>query len=173
MSRRANVRPLLLGVFALAVLVVLGCGREAVTFNEALVRGADRIETARRKFEDAVKGGNPANARVAHTALLGTIGEVKKEVAALRVPASPGAQKFAEKFQKFLDRYEEAVKETHGERVKQLENPKDTPPEATRKLALKLIQANQEIQSDMTELLELQRQFAKENNIKLKPAPKT
>ncbi|MCI0456054.1 MAG: hypothetical protein L0Z62_03620 [Gemmataceae bacterium] len=170
MSRLYRVRGLLLGT--LAVLCAAGCGNEAAQFNDTLVRGTIKVETARKKFDEALKGGNAGSIRVTHTGFLGALGEVKREVAAVKVPSSTSALLFAEKFQTFLQNYEDTVRGVSAERVRMVEGPEEATADKLRELALKEAKAYQQLQSQMDEIRELQRAFAKEHNIRLKAPAK-
>ncbi len=176
MTGPSRARTLLLATLALGALCAAGCGSEAVQFNDTLVRGLNKVDGARKKFEDALKRGNAGAIRVAHTTLLVTVGEVKRDVAAAKVPASASAQQFADRFQNLLRSYEEVVKDLYAERIRMGEDSEKTPPDELKKksqeLALKEVKAYQQLQSQMNELQELQRAFAREHNIRLKAPSK-
>jgi hypothetical protein len=171
MNGKTFGKSLILGVFLLAAA---GCAGEAVTFNNAIVNYNKRLNEAGKKFGEALapalQGGavNVAQVKATYAEVESTLEQVKKDFAALHVPKSASGQKLAKSYEKFLAGQESAVKNQMAQLVKLVEAP-------GRPNAGMLMSVLQEVgrreQGDLAELQNAQREFARENNIKLQNAP--
>ncbi len=166
------IRPLSLGALALAALAAAGCAGEAARFNNTIAGYNKKLNDAGKQLGEAVKpavhgeGVNVQAVKAAYDKVLAAVGEVKKDFAALKVPPGAGAKKLAEAYGKFLQGEEKLAREQIGEIVKQAEA---SHPDRAKLLAL-IQQVKVRESADMEELLAAQREFARENNVPLRPA---
>jgi hypothetical protein len=166
------IRPLSLGALTLAALAAAGCAGEATRFNNTIAGFNKKLNEAGKRLGEAVKpaveGGsvNAADVKAAYDKILGAVAEVKKEFAALKIPPGAGAKKMAEAYAKFLKSEEELARDQIAQIVKLAEAPRPN-----REKILELIQQVKAKElADMEVLLAAQREFARENNIPLRPA---
>jgi hypothetical protein len=172
MRGRRFVRPLSLGALALAALATAGCAGEAMRFNSAIAGYNKKLNEAGKQLGIAVKPAlrgesvNTTDLKAAYDKVLTAVAEVKKEFAALKVPPGAGAKRMAEAYGKFLKGQEELAREAIAQIVKLAEAP-----QPNRDKILERIQKVKARElEDMDELLAAQREFARENDISLRPA---
>jgi hypothetical protein len=156
-------------------LLVSGCGqREAVEFNNALVNCKKQLSAAGAALSGALFNANergktdPAALRSAYDGLTATLAAVKKEVAALPVPASDSGKALAEGYQRFLKVHEESLNKQLAEAVKLLEDPKQEPLARKGRVRALLGEVGKREQAVLGELRGLQQAFATEHKITLK-----
>jgi len=155
---------------ALAALAVAGCAGEAVRFNNSLAEYNKRLNAAGKKFGEtltpALQGGN-ANAgqvRSAYNNMLSTVEAVKRDFNALTPPPSATGKRLADTYRKFLQGQEGMIKNQLGEITRMVEQGKAN----GGQIMMLLQQIEGQERRDLSELQEVQRQFAKENGITLK-----
>jgi hypothetical protein len=147
---------------------------EALKYNNAIVRFNKQLSDAGMKLGKtlgpALKGQavDLDQVRKAYAATAKALNQVKKDAAALKVPDSDSARKLAKVYERFLKGQEVMVKKDLAEVVRALEatNPPD---QAGQQRLLRLFQniAEREM-TDLRELQQAQREFAREHGIELK-----
>lgn len=163
-------------VAALALcLLASGCGqREAVEFNNALVNCNKKLSAAGVALSDALFSANeggkadPVALRSAYNGVAATLAEVKKEIAALTVPASDSGKALAEGYQRFLAVHEESLNKQLAEAVKLLEDPRQEPLARRTRVRALLKEVRERERAAFEESRGLQQAFAKEHKITLK-----
>jgi hypothetical protein len=177
MSNRKAATRLLAGA---CVLALLGAApqdnQEAITFNQAIANGNKRLQEAGVAFGEAIRPalGNQQvdldRLRRTHKNALKVLEEVRKDVAAVKVPPSESGRNLRTGYERFLKGQEDAIKKQLAGIVRLIE--KDNPPnQSTSAQILRILQEVGPMEAQqLKELQALQQTFAREHNIALRPA---
>jgi len=176
--RRQIVRSLLTGAVALAVLFAVGCGREALNFNNTIHNHNKKLNDAGKKFGEAIdpalkdKEADPTKVEEAYKGVLATVTTLIKDTTGQKGPESASGKKLAEGYQKFLQTEKQIIETEFDKIAKALTKKEDLKAtEGTLKEQIKTLlrKANEKEAHALTDLRESQKEFAKEHNLTLKP----
>jgi predicted Zn finger-like uncharacterized protein len=146
----------------------------AVAFNEKIVAANKRLEAAGQQFGQALQtclaqeGRNTQPVRVQYQNTQNVVNAIRGEMTAWPVPNNAAAKNLQQGYQRFLQSQDEGVK-TIGQVVTVLENGALTPAQKNQQIKQLLGTLDAAEQTKLAELQNLQREFARENNIILRP----
>jgi hypothetical protein len=163
-----------LGVLVLCAPRANAGENDALKYNNALGSFNKKLYEAGRKLGTtigpALKGqaADLEEVRKAYAEIAKALNQVKKEVAALKVPNSDSARKLAKIYERFLKNQEATIRKDMAEIVRTVEGT-NPPDQAGQKRLLRLIQdIGQREMVIIRELQQAQEDFAREHGIKLK-----
>jgi hypothetical protein len=171
------VRSLLTGTVALTVLFAVGCGREALNFNNAIANNNKKLNEAGKKFGDAIDlalKGKEANAdavEAAYKGLADTVKQVMDETKGFKAPESTSGQSLAKGYQKFLETEKKITENEFAKITKAIKDnkaPMVSEGSMAEQLKTLLREANDQERAALAKLHEAQREFAKEHGLTLK-----
>ena len=147
------------------ILLVSGCGGEAVTFNNSIAKVTKSLETMGKSFGETIaKEKDPGRLQAAHNDLIAKVKALVAEANAIKVPASQEAQAYWSAFQIYLKNQEKMVTEDFKEVVAIMGNP--TPDMGRLQGVFGRI--GQVENNDLAGLKSAQAAFAKANGMTLK-----
>jgi hypothetical protein len=174
----SKVKPVCL-LLALCALSLCTSGatageNEALKYNEAIVRFNKQLSNAGLKLGQTIRPALEGQAvdlkemKKAYAATEKVLNQVKKEATALKVPDSESARRLAKVYERFLKGQEVMVKKELAEVVRLVETT-NPPDQAGQQRLLRLFQGIAEREmTDLRDLQQAQREFAREHGIKLK-----
>lgn len=149
-----------------------GGGKEAVEFNDKIINALQRIGPASDKFNKALEralknpNANLDDIRAAQKSAKDTVVGIKQEGKSLKVPEKASAKALYAAYEKYLATQEDAVDNLYSDIIKILEEK--TPIEARAKKIVDIGQkAEPREKAALAELDRVQKEFAKDYNIKL------
>jgi hypothetical protein len=167
MKGKRRLRPLGLGAVVLAALVVAGCAAEAVNFNNTIALRTKKLEAIGKSLQASLQANNIPEAKRKAQELATAIEEAQRELAALPVPAKPGAKEFADAYDRLLKSQEAFCKNELPEMFRILEDPTMAPGVKESRILQLAAQAQQREVPAGNEFLQRQREFASKNGFKL------
>jgi hypothetical protein len=157
---------------SLCVLLLSGCGGPAVKFNNAIAMANKKLADVGQEFGVAVgevlagQQSSMTKVKASYDKLKKTMSDVKAEMKNLTIPSSASAQKLYDSHQRFLKGEEEFVT-MFGQVVQILEDSKLNANTKRTKVEQILSQVAAKEKPLLADLQSTQREFAKENNIRL------
>ncbi len=171
------MRPMLVCVniltFVATLAILPGCGsKEAVTFNDNLVRSLQRLSSAGQNFGESIKpvlqGQNPNVQEVRRTQkeAADVLASVKADMKTWSIPPRESAQNLYQSFANVMTIQEEAIGH-FGEIVKICEDPKKSNQMRADQISQTIRKFEDHEKVAIMDLQAKQKVFAKDHNIKL------
>ncbi len=155
-----------------AVTFLSGCGtKDAITFNDNIVKSHDRLGAAVDAWGKAVDRGDLPGARRAQKTALETLAAINAESQTWKVPSGASAKNLLDSHHRLMKIEEEAIHQ-FGKIVDVLENPKLAQDQKGQLILAMSKDLDTREKAANAELLSLQQAFARDHNIKLLPPKK-
>lgn len=161
----------------LSLLPSAGCRQwlagSAVRFNDAITDSNKKLNEAGQRLGLSVgpllQGGqaNVAEVQAAYDHCVETMNRVKADMKALKVPSGNSARSFYEAHQRFLEDQERLIKGDLAEIVRIVKAPSPVPVKQNQITAI-LQRVSQTEATQLRQVQEAQRAFARDNNLTLK-----